>query len=147
MNEGILVPCPGCNGVNRVPDGRLADHPICGRCRRRLFEGHPVELNAGNFDTHIDKTGVPVIVDFWATWCGPCRAMVPIFIQAAEQLEPRIRFAKLNTEESPEIAARFGVRAIPTIIMFKNGQPAAQQAGAMNLPTLMSWIQSNMGQG
>ena len=138
------MPCPGCNGVNRVPDGRLGDHPICGRCRRRLFEGHPVELNAGNFDTHIGKTGVPVVMDFWAPWCGPCRAMAPVFVQAAEQLEPRVRFVKLNTEESQEIAVRFGIRAIPTIMMFKNGQPTAQQAGAMNLAMLIQWIQSNL---
>jgi thioredoxin 2 len=144
MSDGILVPCPGCNGVNRVPDDRMADHPICGRCKRRLFEGHPVELTADNFDTHVGKTGVPVVVDFWAPWCGPCRVMAPIFIQAAEQLEPRVRFAKLDTEAAPEIAARFGIRAIPTMILFKGGQSVAQQAGAVNLPMLVSWIQSHM---
>jgi thioredoxin 2 len=103
-----------------------------------------VEVTGETFDTHVGKTGVPVIVDFWAPWCGPCRAMAPIFVQAAEQLEPRVRFVKLNTEEAPDIAARYGIRSIPTMMMFKDGQQVAQQAGAVNLQALISWIQSHM---
>ena len=103
-----------------------------------------MELTSDNFDTHVGRTGIPVIVDFWAPWCGPCRAMAPVFIQAADKLEPRVRFAKLDTEAEPAIAARFSIRAIPTIMMFKGGQTVAQQAGAMSLPMLVSWIQAQM---
>lgn len=144
MNDGVLIPCAACAITNRVPPERLGDHPICGRCKRRLFEGHPLELTSADFDTHIGRTGLPVVVDFWAPWCGPCRMMAPIFAQAAEQLEPGMRFGKLNTEAEPMIAARYDIRAIPTTMIFKDGRPVAQQAGAMNLTQLISWIQAHV---
>ena len=143
MYDTLLIVCPRCATANRVPKDRLAEHPNCGRCRGALFDGHPSELDAEGLDSQIGRSGVPVVVDFWAPWCGPCRMMAPAFAQAAQSLEPRYRFVRVNTEEQPELAARFGIRSIPTLAIFGNGRELARQSGAMDAGSLMRWIETN----
>ena len=128
-----IVVCPHCAAVNRVAPDRPAAEAVCGACKARLFTGEPIALTAATFDKHIERNDVPVIVDFWAPWCGPCRAMAPIFDRAAKEMEPRVRFAKLNVDEEPAIAARYGVRGIPTLIVFDMGRVAKQHAGLVDI--------------
>ena len=109
-----------------------------------MFTGQPTELNAGNFAAHVERSGLPVVVDFWAPWCGPCRSMAPAFAQAAAQLEPHLRLAKLNTESEPALATRFGIRSIPTLVIFQGGREIARQSGAMDAASLTRWIQSSL---
>ena len=143
MSNQQHVICPSCAGVNRVPGERLGEAPVCGHCHRPLFQGRPVALDVETFDGHIARSDLPVVVDFWAPWCGPCHAMAPVFEQAASLLEPNVRLAKLDTEATPAIAARFGIRSIPTLILFRQGREIARQSGAMPLKPLLSWIRSN----
>ena len=142
MPEPLIIVCPHCHAANRVPAKRLADAATCGKCKARLFSGEPVELGAANFDTHAGRSDIPLLVDFWAPWCGPCRTMAPAFAQAAKLLEPEFRLAKVNTEEEQQLAARFGIRSIPTLALFKNGHEVARQAGAMDAASLMRWVRS-----
>ena len=142
MSGSVIVVCPHCHAANRLPAERLADGGTCGKCKSRLFGGTPVELGATNFDSHVGRSGIPVLVDFWAPWCGPCRTMAPAFAQAAKQLEPEFRLAKVNTEDEQQLAARFGIRSIPTVALFRNGREVARQAGAMDAGSLMRWARS-----
>ncbi|MDP2694861.1 MAG: thioredoxin TrxC [Gallionella sp.] len=142
MSESVHIVCPHCDGINRVPAAKLHEHPACGKCKQALFDAHPVELNSGNFTQHISRNDVPVLVDFWAPWCGPCRAMAPAFTQAAEKLEPGMRLAKLNTEEAQELAARYNIRSIPTLALFRGGREIARQAGAMDVGGIVQWARS-----
>lgn len=142
MPESLIVVCPHCHAPNRVPAEKLADGGTCGKCKEPLFTGSPVELDSASFATHIGRSGIPVLVDFWAPWCGPCRMMAPAFAQAARQLEPRVRLAKLNTEEHQATAARFGIRSIPTLILFAGGREVARQSGAMDAANIIRWVNS-----
>ena len=138
--DALQIVCPHCDAVNRVPGERLGDHGTCGRCKRPLFDGKPVNLHAANFEVQTLKSDIPVVVDFWAPWCGPCRAMAPQFEKAAARLEPRFRFAKLNTEEEQGLAARFNIRSIPTLAVFKAGREVGRQSGAMDAAALERWV-------
>lgn len=137
------IVCPHCDAVNRVPSERLTENPVCGKCRKPLFAGSPVALTDSNFDRHLSRNDLPLVVDFWAPWCGPCKMMAPAYEQAAGQIEPRARLAKVDTEQNQMLAQRFAIRSIPTLSVFRNGQQVASQPGAMNLPQLLQWIQAN----
>jgi thioredoxin 2 len=138
------VVCPRCEAVNRIPQHRLEQKPRCGKCHEALFSGNPVELSEANFKRHLQRNDLPLVVDFWASWCGPCKIMEPHFKAAASQMEPRVRFAKLNTEQAQQTAARYGIRSIPTVAIFRNGREVARQAGAMDARTLTNWVNSQL---
>ena len=144
MNETVHIVCQHCDAVNRIPSARLDDRPNCGKCHHTLFSGQPLKLTAAAFQKQIERTDIPLLVDFWASWCGPCQAMAPAFAKAAKQLEPHIRLAKVNTEEEQELAARFGIRSIPTLLLFRDGREAARQAGSMGEVDIIRWVQSHL---
>ncbi|MET0934539.1 MAG: thioredoxin TrxC [Luteibacter sp.] len=138
--DSVIVSCPVDAALNRVPRAKLGQAPKCGTCHNLLFQSRTVELTAANFDRHTLKSELPIVIDFWAAWCGPCRTMSPNFEAAAAQLEPRVRLAKLDTEAVPAIASRYEIRSIPSMLMIHKGRLVDRTAGAMPTSAIVQWI-------
>jgi thioredoxin 2 len=138
----LHIVCPHCDTVNRIASERLTQHPRCGQCKEPVFTGQPLEFTGRSFQQHIARNDIPVVVDFWAAWCGPCKMMAPSYAQAAVTLEPRARLAKLNTEQEQDIAGQFNIRSIPTLVIFKAGREIDRKSGAMGTTDIVRWINS-----
>nr|WP_124949259.1 thioredoxin TrxC [Sulfuriferula thiophila] len=134
--------CPNCFAINRIPEQRLNEQPKCGKCSQPMHQGLPVDLNTSNFDRFISRNELPVLVDFWASWCGPCKMMAPTFKQVGAELAPKVRFAKVETEAEQTLAARYQIRSIPTLILFKNGKEHARMSGALDANGMKQWLRS-----
>ena len=139
----MKLSCPNCNAINRIPKERLNDNPKCGQCKQVIFNNRVLELNQGNLVATINKNEIPVLVDCWAPWCGPCRNFAPVFEQAAMDYEPNIRLAKLNTQDHQAIAGQWNIRSIPTLLLYKNGLEVDRVSGAMSKQQLHQWLSSH----
>jgi thioredoxin 2 len=139
-SDSILVACPQCHSVVRTPADRVREHPKCPKCKGELLTGHSVNLDAQSFVTHTSRGSLPVLVDFWAPWCGPCQMMAPVLERTAQQRATTLQVGKVNTDEQPDLAGRFGIRSIPTLILFRDGREVARQSGALDVTTLGRWL-------
>ncbi len=146
MTTGHYIVCPHCASTNRVPVDKPVREARCGSCHRPLFDGHPATVDAASFAKHRRDNDIPVLVDVWAPWCGPCRAMAPMFEQAAASLEPEVRLLKLNADEEPELAAQLGASSIPALFLMRGGRVVARNAGVMDTRRLVAWVRSNLAQ-
>ena len=144
MTESLHIVCPHCHTTNRVRADQLCSAPDCGQCKKPLFTGQPAELGEAAFDKHLTRNQIPLLVDFWAPWCGPCLAMAPAYVQAAGKLEPRVRLAKVDTEAHQALGSRFQIRSIPTLALFVGGREVARQAGAMASSDIVRWVESHL---
>jgi len=142
MNESLHIVCPHCDTINRLTRAHLGSAANCGKCRQALFTAHPVELDATRFDRHLQRNDIPILVDFWAPWCGPCKMMTPQFASAAAQLEPHFRLAKVNTEAEQLLGTRFNIRSIPTMIVFHRGKEVGRVSGALGAAEIVRWARS-----
>lgn len=142
MNENLHYVCPHCHSTNRVPVSKLSEHPTCGHCKEALITGSTVALNTDSFSRHVMRSQFPVVVDFWAPWCGPCQSMAPAFAEAAERLKLTAQLCKLDTEAYPQTAAPYGIRSIPTMVVFREGQEIARVSGAMPVGEIERWVKS-----
>lgn len=142
----MIISCPHCAGLNRLPAGRLSQHPVCGSCKQPLFAGQPVEITQENFANHSQKSDLPLVLDFWAGWCGPCKSFAPTFAQAAADLEPGFRFGKIDTEAQQQLAAQFQIRSIPTLMLIQKGKIIAQLSGALPKAQFYQWLQQQSSQ-
>lgn len=145
MNDSLHIVCPHCHTTNRVSRADMAKAPDCGKCHQALFTGQPIALDESAFDRHVTRSQIPLLVDFWAPWCGPCLQMAPAYAQAAAQLEPAVRVAKVDTEAVQSLGARFNIRSIPTLALFVGGREVARQAGAMGAADIVRWTRSHWG--
>jgi thioredoxin 2 len=144
VTDSLHIVCPECDAVNRLASARLSDQPVCGKCAKPLFAGRPLDVSSARFEKHVARNDIPVLVDFWAEWCGPCKMMAPHFARVASQLEPRVRLLKVDTERAQELSSQFGIRSIPTLALFRGGREVARQAGAMDVGSIMAWVQSKL---
>ena len=145
MSEALHIVCPHCDAVNRIPADKLDARPKCGKCHQPLFTGAPLALDTARFQRHLERNDIPLLVDFWAEWCGPCKMMAPVFEQAAGQLEPRVRLVKVDTDREQALASSLGIRGIPTLILFRGGREVARTSGATNLQGLLAWVRQHLG--
>jgi len=142
MSEALQLVCPHCHAINRAEAHRFEEGPVCGKCKQPIFNGEPLELTQADFDTHIDHSDLPVVVDFWAPWCGPCRMMAPAIAQAAQELQFKFRIAKLNTDQEGAVSGRYGIRGIPSLLVFHHGREVGRQTGLMDYHRLSTWLET-----